>query len=146
MDDATPEEKLRKVEAPKVVTASDVRRAVVRLTATRMRLRLAEVRAREPDVECVYSMPDRWGRKLFVALCRGYGLQPYRKPGQRETTVELLAPESFQKGMLMDEFIALTTDLEKQLFEATDRVIRSASLADVSEGAASEDPQDSTIG
>lgn len=31
----------------------------------------------------LYSLPDPLKRKLFVALCRRYGLKPYRQPGRR---------------------------------------------------------------
>jgi len=42
----------------------------VRRAAERIRARLAELRSREQDDELVYSLPDPWKRKLFVALCR----------------------------------------------------------------------------
>ncbi len=27
------------------------------------------------------SLGDQWSRQLFLALCRRYGLKPYRLPG-----------------------------------------------------------------
>ena len=30
------------------------------------------------DIIMVYSLDDPWKRKLFLALCRRYGLTPYR--------------------------------------------------------------------
>jgi hypothetical protein len=30
-----------------------------------------------------FSMPDQWSRHLFLALCRPYGLKPYRHYRQR---------------------------------------------------------------
>ena len=57
------------------------------LGAERIRARLAEMRGRETDSVMVYSLPDPWKRKLFLALCRRYGLTPYRERRQRYSTV-----------------------------------------------------------
>src|SRR3984885_10981883 len=46
------------------------------------RARLAELRGREEDEVLVYSLPDPGKRKFFVALCRRYGLKPYRERGR----------------------------------------------------------------
>jgi len=50
------------------------------------------LRSCEQDVELVYSLPDPWKRKLFVALCRRYGLKPFREHGRRYSTVQVRAP------------------------------------------------------
>jgi hypothetical protein len=42
---------------------------------------------RKVDEDFVYSLPDPWKRKLFVALCRRYWLKPYRECGRRYSTV-----------------------------------------------------------
>ncbi|MCC7542739.1 MAG: hypothetical protein IT379_41370, partial [Deltaproteobacteria bacterium] len=62
----------------------------------KIRARLAELRGREVEVEYRYSLPDPWKRKLFVALCRRYGLKPYREYGQRRSSVMVRAPQTFQ--------------------------------------------------
>jgi hypothetical protein len=71
-------EQLPKIEAllagagtPRKLDAADA--ALERVTA-----RLAEQARRDPPIEMQFSMPDSWSRQLFVALCRRYGLQPYR--------------------------------------------------------------------
>lgn len=55
---------------------------MARRAAERMRARLADLRTREQDIVLVYSLPYPWKRKLFLALCRRYGLKPYREVGQ----------------------------------------------------------------
>ena len=80
-----------------------------------------------------YSLPDPWRRKLFVALRRRYGLTPYRERGQRTSTVLVLAPRKFHNKTLWPEYLALSDELEKHLADLTDRVIREAIHADVSE-------------
>ena len=71
-----------------------------------------------------FGIPDRWGRRLFTAWCRRYGVQPYRYPRQRYTTVVLRAPESFIKNTLWPEFLEIKSALDEYLNEATERIIR----------------------
>jgi hypothetical protein len=105
MDEATLQEKLRKIEALHAGATSEGEREATRLAAERIRARLAEVRAREPDVELAYSLPDVWSRKLFLALCRRYGLRPYRKYRQRHSTVQVSAPGTFQRTNLLGQIV-----------------------------------------
>lgn len=86
----------------------------------------------------VYSLDDPWKRKLFLALCRRYGLTPYREKGRRSSTVQALAPRKFHQKTLWPEYLALPEELEKHLADRTDRVIREAIHTDVSEAAEGE--------
>lgn len=70
-------EKLRKIEALHAGATSDGEREAARAAAERIRARLAEARVHEADIVMVYTLPDPWTRKLFVALCRRYGLRPF---------------------------------------------------------------------
>lgn len=126
-------EKLRKLEALHAGTRVDGEREAARLAAERIRARLEELRGGEKDVELVYRLQDPWSRKLFVALCRRYGLTPYRERGQRQTTVMVRAPRTFHDRTLWPGFLALSKELEASLNELTDRVIREAINDDVSE-------------
>jgi hypothetical protein len=132
-------EKLRKLEALHAGTSVDGEREAARRAAERIRARLAEERAREKDMVMVYRLPDPWTRQLFVALCRRYGLEPYRERGQRYTTVKVRAPESFQNKTLWPEFQALSQELSTHLSELTTRVIREAIHADVGEAKESDE-------
>jgi hypothetical protein len=134
-------EKLRKIEALHAGTKIDGEREAARRAAERIRARLAEMRGRERDVELVYSMPDPWKRKLFVALCRRYGLKPYREYGRRYSTVQVRAPKVFQDRTLWPEFLALAGELHAHLSELTERVIREAINDDVSEAAETTAPK-----
>src|ERR1700682_1377460 len=88
-------EKLRKIEALHAGTTIDGEREAARRAAERIRARLAELRGREEDIELLYRLPDPWKRRLFVAVCRRYGLKPFREPGRRSTTVQVRAPKLF---------------------------------------------------
>ena len=104
-----------------------------RRAADRIRERLAELRGREEDIELHYSLPDPWKRRLFVALCRRCGLQPFRDSGRRYSTVQVRAPKAFHERTLWPEFLALAEELDAHLNELTSRVIREAINDDVSE-------------
>lgn len=132
-------EKLRKIEALHAGTKVDGEREAARRAAERIRARLAELRGREREEVYVYSLRDPWKRKLFVALCRRYGLKPYREYGQRHSTVNVRAPKTFQNKTLWPEYLALAEELDAHLEELTERVIREAINDDVSEPAESGD-------
>ena len=126
-------EKLRKIEALHAGTKIDGEREAARRAAERIRSRLAELRSREREEVMQYSLPDPWKRKLFLALCRRYGLTPYRERGQRHSTVLVRAPKTFQDRTLWPEYRALSEELTAHLEELTDRVIREAIDEDLSE-------------
>lgn len=126
-------EKLRKLEALHAGTNVAGEREAAKRAAERIRARLEELRGREKEIEYRYSLQDPWMRRLFVALCRRYGLTPYRQTGQRHTTVMIRAPKTFQDKTLWPEFQALASELKKHLDELTTRVIREAIDDDVSD-------------
>jgi hypothetical protein len=126
-------EKLRKIEALYAGTNVAGEREAARRAAERIRARLAELRGREKDFEYRYALPDPWKRRLFLALCRRYGLKPYREPGQRRSSVMVRAPKTFQDMTLWPEYQALSKELDAHLDELTTRVIREAIDEDVSE-------------
>jgi hypothetical protein len=128
-------EKLRKIEALHAGTKVDGEREAARLAAERIRARLAELRGREQEVEMLYRIADPWKRRLFVALCRRYGLSPFREAGRRHTTVQVRAPKTFHDRTLWPEFVALSKELDAHLSELTERVIREAIHEDVTEAA-----------
>ena len=128
-------EKLRKIEALYAGTNVAGEREAARRAAERIRARLAELRGREREIEYRYSLPDPWKRRLFLALCRRYGLKPYRERGQRSSSVMLRAPKTFQDKTLWPEYLALSKELDAHLDELTTRVIREAICDDVSEAA-----------
>ena len=112
-------EKLRKIEALHAGTNVAGEREAARRAAERIRARLAELRGREEDEELHYRLPDPWKRRLFLALCRRYGLKPYRERGRHYSTVQLRAPKTFQNQTLWPEFRALSEELDAHLDELT---------------------------
>ena len=78
----------------------------------------------ERPLEMQFSLPDRWQRRLFAALCRRYGLEPYRYRRQRYTTVMVRVPKSFVDETLWPEYLQIKEALDEYLNEATERIIR----------------------
>jgi hypothetical protein len=85
-----------------------------------------EDRAREADVELRYTIPDPWENALFIALCRRYGLRPFRRPRMHQTTILVRAPEAFFQNTIWPVFGALADALRNSLFRITDSAIREA--------------------
>jgi hypothetical protein len=126
-------EKLRKITALFEGATTAGERNAAAAAIQRVKTALAGLQQTEPTVETQFSMPDQWQRRLFMALCRRYGLSPYRYRGQRYTTVMLRAPKSFVDKTLWPEYQGLRNALNEYLNEATDRIIREEVYGDARE-------------
>jgi hypothetical protein len=126
-------EKLRKIETLFAGASTAGERLAAEAALERVRARLAELGRRDPPIEMQFSMPDRWSRHLFLALCRRYGLAPYRYHCQRRNTVMVRAPQGFIEQVLWPEFSELNRALQIYLHEVTLRVIREEVYSDTSE-------------
>ena len=131
--DARLREKLRKVEALFAGAGTEGERLAAEAALGRIRARLAEMGRSEASVEIQFSLPDPWSRRLFLALCRRYGLSPYRYLRQRRSTVVLRVPKRFVDDVLWPEFKELDTDLRSYLEEVTQRLIREEVFSDTSD-------------
>jgi len=79
---------------------------------------------KENFIEWKFSIPDIWSRQLFIALCRRYGLQPFRHTRMHRQTVMIKGPKSFIEQTSWPEFQELNAALEAYLSEITEKVIR----------------------
>ena len=91
---------------------------------------------KKPLPETVFRLADEWQRRLFLALCRRYGLSPFRYKGQRRNTVIVRAPTEFVNSTLWPEYQQLYRELNAYLSEATERIIREEVFGDVHEARA----------
>jgi hypothetical protein len=126
-------ETLRRIEALHARTDVPGEREAAAAALEVMRGRLARLGQQDPPVEHKFSLGDDWTRRLFMALLRRHGLQPYRYRGQRHTTVMAKVSKSFVQQTLWPEFLELSNVLRKYLAEVTERVIREAIYEDSSE-------------
>lgn len=95
----------------------------------------------DKPVEYHFNLPDHWKRRLFSALCRRYGLEPYRYRRQRHTTVMVKVSKSFVDRTLWPEYLELSKALNEYLEEATERIIREEVYGDSEEASEREVPQ-----
>jgi hypothetical protein len=117
-------EKLRKIEALFAGAVTRGERVAAGAATDRIRERLNQAARTEKEIEVKFSIPDIWSRQLFVALCRRYGLRPFRYPRMHRQSIIIWAPKSFIDQVLWPEFEELSTALTAYLSEITERVIR----------------------
>ena len=126
-------EKLRKITALFEGAATAGERNAAAAAIDRIRIALGSAVKTKVLPETKFSMGDQWQRRLFSALCRRYGLEPYRYKGQRHTTVMVRAPREFIDNTLWPEFVELQSALHAYLNEATERIIREEVYRDSAE-------------
>jgi hypothetical protein len=126
-------EKLRKISALFEGAKTIGERHAAAAAIQRVKRALAALSQAEQPVEVQFTLPDRWQRLLLTALCRRYGLNPYRYARQRHTTVMLRAPRSFVDGTLWPEYVQLRAALDDYLNDATERIIREEIYRDLRE-------------
>ena len=117
-------EKLRKISALFEGATTDGERNAAAAAIQRIRQSLAATARVEPPPEVQFTLQDRWQRRLFTALCRRYGLEPFRYKRQRYTTVMLRVPRRFLAQVLWPEYLELKEALDKYLNDATERIIQ----------------------
>ena len=117
-------EKLRKIEALFAGAATDGERLVAGAAADRIRTRIGTAASQGKAIEVKFPIPDMWSRRLFVALCRRFGLRPFRYRRMHRQTIAIRAPNSFVDQVLWSEFEELSAALTAYLSEITERVIR----------------------
>jgi hypothetical protein len=126
-------DKLRKITALFEGAATAGERQAAAAAIGRIREALDAAVQTQPLPETKISMADQWQRRLFSALCRRYGLEPYRYKGQRYTTVMVRAPRAFFNNTLWPEYLELQAALHSYLNEATERIIREEVYRDAAE-------------
>ena len=129
-------DRLRKISALFEGATTIGERNAAAAAIERVKQALASTAQVEQPTEYTFKLRDDWRRRLFAALCRRYGLKPYRYKRQRRTTVMVRVPKSFVDKTLWPEFLELEKALEEYLNEATERIIREEVYGDA--GDASE--------
>ncbi len=126
-------EKLRKISALFEGATTVGERNAAAAAIERVKKALGTMVQAERLVEYQFTLPDRWQRRLFSALCRRYGLEPYRYKRQRYTTVMVRVPRSFVDQTLWPEYQELRAALDDYLNDATERIIREEVCRDAGE-------------
>lgn len=117
-------EKRREIESLFACAATEGEKIAAGTAADRIRDRLGQEAGKEQPIEVKFSIPDIWSRHLFVALCRRYGLRPFRYRRMHRQTIIVKGPKSFLEDVLWAEFRELDAALVAYLSKITERVIR----------------------
>jgi len=128
-------ERIRKIAALFEGATTPGERTAAASALDRLRAQLAELERKETPREFRFKLPDLWQRRLFTALCRRYGLEPFRYKRQRFTTVMLRAPKAFVENTLWPEYLELRLALNEYLESATERIIREEVFGDARDAA-----------
>jgi hypothetical protein len=132
-DETLLRERLRKVEALFAGAGTAGEANAAKAAAERIRARLKHAEKSETTEEVRFSITDAWSRQLFIALCRRYGLKPYRYPRMHRQTIVVRGPRSFLDTVLWPEFKELSAVLIEYLSSVTERVIRDEVFGDVTD-------------
>jgi len=138
-DEARLLQKLRAIEALYARPGTPGERSAAGHARDRILQRLAEMAESDPPVEYRFTMADMWSRRVFLALCRRYGIQPYRRKGQHRTTVMARVSRRFVDETLWPEFQALSSTLHEHLDEVTRRVVAEGIHADQTEATVTDE-------
>jgi len=133
-------ERLKKVEALYFGATTDGERGAAGAAVERLAAKLDEISRRDPPIEMKFSLPDEWSVRLFIALCRRYGVRPFRYPRQRSTTIMVRAPRRFFDTVVWRQFSELHTDLWLYFEQTTERLIREAIHADTADADTAAEP------
>ena len=133
-------ERLKKVEALYFGATTDGERGAAEAAVERLKAKLEEVSPRDPPIEMKFSLPDQWSARLFIALCRRYGVRPFRYPRQRSTTIMVRAPRRFFDIVVWRQFSELHADLWLYFEQTTERLIREAIHADTADADTAVEP------
>jgi hypothetical protein len=117
-------EKLRKIEALYAGATTAGEKSAAGAAAERIRRQFEAASQKERAEEFKFSIPDPWSRQLFIALCRRYGIKPFRNTRMHRQTVMVRAPASFVQMTLWPEFEELSHALTAHLDEITRKIIR----------------------
>ncbi len=132
-------EKLRRIEALFAGATTKGEKGAAYSALERIQRKLLDLQKIDSPVEYKFTLSNEWSKKLFIALLRRYGLEPYRYYRQRHTTVMVKVPASFVDETLWPEFQELNETLKLYLEDVTNRVISESIHSDSSETVVKED-------
>jgi hypothetical protein len=84
---------------------------------------LEKARAEEPEIETKCSLADPSLQFVFVTLCERYGIDVYRTPKQRKTSVTIRGPRSFIQGVLWPMATEMMRLLDSWMADQTQAIV-----------------------
>lgn len=116
-------EKIRKIEALIEGAKTEGEKKAAISARNRLDKKRLEALGSEKKEYALYTQ-DNWHKKLLLAICRKYGIRPYRYRRQKYTTVMVNINEDFLNNVLWKEYLEYSTHLEILIEEITNNIIR----------------------
>lgn len=113
-------EKIKKIEALIAGATSEGEKRAATLARQRVQDKLKQ---NPKTVEYSLYTPDTWHKRLLLAICRKYGLKPYRYHRQKYTTVMVRVEEDFLNNVVWKEYQQYSKLLEALVDDITNDVI-----------------------
>lgn len=116
-------EKIRKIEALILGATTDGERNAAISAKKRIIRKYPRVEIDKNTQEYSLYTPDMWHKKLLLAICRKYGVMPYRYHRQKYTTVMVRINEKFLNDVIWKEYLEFSEQLEELVEDITDDLI-----------------------
>ena len=121
MNESELADRLRRIQAVFEGAATEGERAAAAAAEGRVAARLEALR-QEAEVEYRFSLNNPWSRRLLMAVLRRHGLEPFRRHGQRRTTIMARMTRRYFDRVIGPEFTRLDETLQQYLEDVASRV------------------------
>ena len=116
-------ERIKKIEALIVGASTEGEKSAALTAKERILGRYPELEIHKNPIEYRLSTNSEWNKKLLLAICRKYGVKPYRYHRQKYTTVMVNINEEFLTKILWKEYEEYSKLLNKLVEEITNDLI-----------------------
>lgn len=117
-------ERIKKIEALIARAHTKGERKAAQSAKQRLLGKYPELDLQNNKREFALYTQGNWQKKLLLALCGKYGIEPYRYKRQKHTTVMVNINEHFLNEVFWKEFLEYSEQLEDLIEDLTDNLIR----------------------
>ena len=118
-------DRIKKIEALIAGASTDGEKNAGESAKERILKKYPELEIHKDPVEYRLSTNSQWNKKLLIAICRKYGVKPFRYHRQKYTTVMVRINTKFLNQVLWKEYEEYSKLLNKLVQEITDDLISS---------------------
>lgn len=116
-------DRIRKIEALISGASTNGEKNAAKTAKERILKKYPELEIHRNPVEYRLSTNSEWDKKLLLAICRKYGVKPYRYHRQKYTTVMVNINEEFLTNVLWKEYQEYSELLNGLVEEITNDLI-----------------------
>ena len=116
-------ERIKKIESLILGAKTEGEKQAAIFAKERILKKYPELEIHKNPKEYALYTQDNWHKKLLLAICRKYGVKPYRYYRQKYTTVMVRINEDFLNKVLWKEYLEYSELLGKLVEEITDDLI-----------------------